>query len=1070
LLAGFAPEWEFYFGRAPREDAVRRRTAITLAICAWATAAGCRPTVDADVKPGAPAFRSTLLKVGDLPQPACVHSLARWAALDLSCQQQAQGRNRERWEILRRRVGNAAGSRDHQTQLDRALFSALDGAFADAEKTLTRLSEQDGAQPDLLGELAALHLVQARRGAGSAHWRAALALAAEAAETEPSPDLLAVVASACEEMQLRREARAHWQRLKSDPFWRPFVGQALHRLVKPTSEQRWPAVQERIEAAVARGDTTAAVEESLPYPLQTRQWWQDSLLAWTGAEAGSDLQRTAQQALLAVAADRAERTGDDAMLTTGKLVISLDTSRRTALRRGLIAARDASRALQVGTDEGFRKALDGTRLALEQLPEALAALRLEVEVDHQTARMQLWCSGQSSDCQADLHTHFEELMERAEPSWKALRGKIHRQLGVLAVRDARYGSALPEFEHSAALYDEVGEAENRALANGLRAETLQRLGRLDQAWELLAAALSDLPETPTPFRRHSLLYWTTDHLRAAGALPAALLAAREYQLAAGEDQDALSKVEARLQTARCLCDRARPQEALELLEQARQVPGARLVEEPNGRLAVKVELETVLAASFLPDPELLRSTLARLRALRARLSRIEERFDLRQLLVAEGRILRALGEGLQSDLEAQLQELIRQWIDLVDETDSLAILTRDRELFGQLSRLYEAGGDEERAWSTLERGRSAALLRRRSGVDPLRRSPTYSAVQQALRPDEVLLQFATWPGQTLLWHITPHEVRLHKAEINSSAMAEEVTRLRRALAVGDAGALRQIAASLRLQLFGTEGLALPPDAHLLISPDGPLHELPWNVLFDPALSPDSGPAPAAVTLLPSSNLLLEGNRTPLRFDAATPILFIANPSLGASAQGRFPDLDGSQAIRQQLERLFPNTTPRTGERATRAVLQEAGTFPIVHFDVHGLFSEDPATASLVLAPTNTADAVDYLLARDIAKLDLTGVQLVVLAGCDTARGTAAGLGETNSLARAFLAAGAKAVIATLWKVDDQAAAGLLQDFYRQLAAGETAATALATATRQSPTGAFSEEADRRAFQLTGAQL
>jgi len=51
------------------------------------------------------------------------------------------------------------------------------------------------------------------------------------------------------------------------------------------------------------------------------------------------------------------------------------------------------------------------------------------------------------------------------------------------------------------------------------------------------------------------------------------------------------------------------------------------------------------------------------------------------------------------------------------------------------------------------------------------------------------------------------------------------------------------------------------------------------------------------------------------------------------------------------------------------------------------------------------------------------------------------------LARAFLEAGAEAVLASLWPVDDEAAFALMASFYRRLAAGEPRATALAGAKR-----------------------
>lgn len=68
-----------------------------------------------------------------------------------------------------------------------------------------------------------------------------------------------------------------------------------------------------------------------------------------------------------------------------------------------------------------------------------------------------------------------------------------------------------------------------------------------------------------------------------------------------------------------------------------------------------------------------------------------------------------------------------------------------------------------------------------------------------------------------------------------------------------------------------------------------------------------------------------------------------------------------------------------------------------------------------------------LWGRDVLALDLTGVDLVVLSACHSS--SRPGI---NSLAQAFLGAGAGAVIGSSWEVTDQSAQGLLTDFYDYL--------------------------------------
>jgi CHAT domain-containing protein len=71
--------------------------------------------------------------------------------------------------------------------------------------------------------------------------------------------------------------------------------------------------------------------------------------------------------------------------------------------------------------------------------------------------------------------------------------------------------------------------------------------------------------------------------------------------------------------------------------------------------------------------------------------------------------------------------------------------------------------------------------------------------------------------------------------------------------------------------------------------------------------------------------------------------------------------------------------------------------------------------------------------------------LVVLSACDTSVGPTIGQEGVQNLARAFIGAGARAVITTLWTVNDRVSLALMRSFYAELAAGRPLASALASA-------------------------
>lgn len=77
-----------------------------------------------------------------------------------------------------------------------------------------------------------------------------------------------------------------------------------------------------------------------------------------------------------------------------------------------------------------------------------------------------------------------------------------------------------------------------------------------------------------------------------------------------------------------------------------------------------------------------------------------------------------------------------------------------------------------------------------------------------------------------------------------------------------------------------------------------------------------------------------------------------------------------------------------------------------------------------------------LSAREIAKLNLVNVDFVVLSACQTGLGYLTGNG-IYGLQRAFKAAGAKAVISSLWEVDDEATSLFMTQMYKGIANGES---------------------------------
>ena len=126
----------------------------------------------------------------------------------------------------------------------------------------------------------------------------------------------------------------------------------------------------------------------------------------------------------------------------------------------------------------------------------------------------------------------------------------------------------------------------------------------------------------------------------------------------------------------------------------------------------------------------------------------------------------------------------------------------------------------------------------------------------------------------------------------------------------------------------------------------------------------------------------------------------------------------------------------SGTDATESAFKEqAIDYGVLHFSTHGYFNlKNPLLSGLELEADNNNDGL--LEVHEILGLSLNA-ELVTLSACETGMGSGyfneipAG-DEFVSLTRAFLLAGSRSVLATLWEVDDRSTVDLMEGFYQRL--------------------------------------
>lgn len=177
-----------------------------------------------------------------------------------------------------------------------------------------------------------------------------------------------------------------------------------------------------------------------------------------------------------------------------------------------------------------------------------------------------------------------------------------------------------------------------------------------------------------------------------------------------------------------------------------------------------------------------------------------------------------------------------------------------------------------------------------------------------------------------------------------------------------------------------------------------------------------------------------------RFDrrGITSPLVVGDPDLTRDAELEWAPLPGARAEAENAAALFA-TAALTGKAAERkAVLARIGPSPasLIYFATHGIADPvNPMDGSFL------ALSGGHLYARDIKTLKLKGRPLVVMSACQSGLGKVFE-GGVFGLARAWLHAGARQVVMSLWSIDDAATARQMADFLSLLKQGIPAELAL----------------------------
>ncbi len=307
-------------------------------------------------------------------------------------------------------------------------------------------------------------------------------------------------------------------------------------------------------------------------------------------------------------------------------------------------------------------------------------------------------------------------------------------------------------------------------------------------------------------------------------------------------------------------------------------------------------------------------------------------------------------------------------------------------------------------------------------------------VQASLNPEQTLVEYFTDTTRVCAFVVTRTQARVVQLSIGADALARHVEFLRfqiekrlfgESFVSGRADAL-QAALDQRLRAL-SDDIWLPLEIEsreVIVVPHGTLHAVPFYALMV-----------NETERVLDRHLLVQLPSASLRPSLAAGRL-VADDVLVVGVASA--DLENVEREVQSIAQRFPARVLR-GDQATAAKFaDQSRSADVIHVATHGVYRpEDPMFSGILLAD-------GWFDLHSICRLRLRQ-PLVVLSACQTGRLATTQGDELVGLARGFFYAGARALLASLWSVDDQVTARLMDRFYANLVDSVPPAEALRAA-------------------------
>jgi len=827
------------------------------------------------------------------------------------------------------------------------------------------------------------------------------------------PEALFNRALTIERLGIRDAAREAWNRYlntDTDPDW---LSEGRQHRQRVDVERSFRDILERNYNYLTSDGGAAARSLAAHYPQESRMWGETEILGrWAAAKISSDHAGAERHLELAreLGATLAQLNGDRMLESAVRAIEVADDATAASLAAAHIDFRTAQQTFKNHRPNEAGPIFRRAAAAFDRAgsPIGLLAHFFAANTDYE--------SGHRAESQQQL----ELLLTKAPPALKAARALILRQLGACHASQADWGEAIRALDESVAIFDLLGETDYAANANGVLAAVYDQIGDPEKAWQHRMIALqgvgrrNDVPllkalgtigqDAMAQHKWRPATSFLTLEIEAARRIHNNVLAAETLLLRAAVRQELRESAEARSDVA----------EAHALISRVEDPAYAALLQSDENAVRATLASNPAEAVAFVNEAIAYQSSKG-------------DRMNLPLLFLQRARALRQRGNdaGAAAELERGIQELESRRPSLPAGEQRWGVFHASSELFEEAVDLSLQHDDVAMAFAYTERERARSLL------DVYGASPRFDPSR--VPSQTTIVEYLALPSRLVIFTADANGVRATATACDRDALAKQVSDLSTALSNNDNANARRLAAALHRELIQPIESQLGGAKSIAFVADATIATLPFAALID-----EHGQhllERYAVVLAASAAQFIAAEQRREAAGVPRTALVIGSPDASA-------DLGTLAHVDREA-----NQVASVYRRAMRAdtyesLLKMAPAADAIHFAGHAIGDDsglDPA--SIVVRGPHGERRVRV---PEIAQLSLAHTSVVVLAGCNTARGERRGSEGVMSVAHGFLAAGAPSVVATLWPIDDQTSSEFFPRLHALLANGVPPAEALRT--------------------------